>query len=77
MKRSFIENRTVRNKKSREKILKESKSFLIAKRFTRFVFLGGMIVDVITYHVTHKYFTFCVIFHITGMYWWKLQEDTI
>ena len=41
MKRSFIENRTVRNKKSREKILKESKSFLIAKRFTRFVFGGG------------------------------------
>ena len=41
MKRSFIENGNVRNKKSRKKILKEGKSFLIAKRFTQFAFEGG------------------------------------
>ena len=35
-----------------------------------------MIVDVIIYHVAHKYFIFCVIFHIIVTYLWKLQEDT-
>ena len=36
----------------------------------------GVIIDVITYHVTRKYVTSCVIFHIIGTYLWKLQEDT-
>ena len=40
MERLFIEKRNVRNKKSRKKILKEGKSFLIAKRFTQFAFGG-------------------------------------
>ena len=40
MKRSFTENRIVRNKKSPKKILKKSKIFLIVKRFTQFVFGG-------------------------------------
>ena len=35
-----------------------------------------VILDIITYHVTHKYFTSCIIFHIIGTYLWKLQKDT-
>ena len=41
MKRSFIENRSATNKKSRKKILKERKTFLIVKRFTLFAFGDG------------------------------------
>ena len=37
----FIENRSIRNRKSRKKILKERKSFLIAKCFTQFAFGDG------------------------------------
>ena len=36
----------------------------------------GVVVDVITYHVNHKYFTFCTIFPIIGTYLRKLQGDT-
>ena len=35
-----------------------------------------VILDIITYHVTHKYFTSCIIFHIIGKYLWKLQKYT-
>ena len=35
-----------------------------------------IIVDVVTYHLTPKYFTFCFFLHGVGNYLWKLQEDT-
>ena len=76
MNRSFIENWSVRNEKSRKKILKEKKSFLIIKRSTQFAIGGGG--DCRSHNLPrpHKYFTFCIIFYIIVTYLWKLQEDT-
>ena len=75
MKRSITENWSARNKKSRNQTLKEKKVFWKLNVSQSLALGVGVIVDVITYHATHKYFTFCFIFHIIGTYLWKLQED--
>ena len=75
MKRSVIENRSVRNKKLHNQILKGKKDFWKLNVWQSLALELRVIVDVITYHAAHKYCTFCFMFHMIGTYLWKLQEN--